>query len=415
MAIIKAKDICTFFVANIEFLTLRSKLFISFTIIYRPMPFIKGWFFLSISASAYFQNIPIRLQKIRIHLKNFLKVSKSNSFAGKIGNRMTYKFSVLGLAFLGLLSITSCRNDDDDELIGNWVRVSDLDGKPRSNASAFVLNGLGYISGGYDGQYYYNDLWSYDPNSNYWTQKADFPGVKRSSAVGFATNSYGYIGTGYDGLNKLADFYRYDAASNSWTQIADFPGTARYAALAFGIGTKGYVGTGYDGSELKDFFKYDEDTSSWSSIVSLGGSKRRDGAAFVINNIAYVGFGSNNGSLISDFWAFDPSTESWTRKTDTVDDDNDENQTRTSPATFTSGGKGYVTTGSYSGVVKTTWEYNPSTNDWVQRSDFEGSARESACAFTIGDYGYVLTGNSGSSYFDDIWVFHPTAEQNDDD
>ena len=298
---------------------------------------------------------------------------------------MTNKLSVLGLAFLGVLSLSSCSNDDDDELIGNWVRVSDLDGKPRSNASAFVLNGLGYISGGYDGQYYYNDLWSYDPAQNSWTQKADFPGVKRSSAVGFATDSYGYIGTGYDGLNKLADFYRYDASSNTWSQIENFPGTGRYAALAFGIGSKGYVGTGYDGSELKDFYKYDESTQTWSSMVSLGGSKRRDGSAFVINNIAYVGFGSNNGSLVSDFWAFDPSSETWSRKSDTKNDDEDQN--RTSAVTFTMGGKGYVTTGSYSGVVKTTWEYTPSSDDWVQRSDFEGSARESACAFSIGNYG----------------------------
>lgn len=329
--------------------------------------------------------------------------------------RMKNKISILGLAILGTLLVFSCKNDDDEELVGNWIRVSDLDGKARSNASAFVIDGKGYISGGYDGEDYYNDLWSYDATANSWTQKADFPGVKRSSAVGFATNSYGYVGTGYDGLNKLKDFYKYDPSSNSWTQIDDFPGTGRYAALAFGINTTGYVGTGYDGSELKDFYKYDESSSSWSTIVSLGGSKRRDGAVFVINGIAYVGFGTNNGSYVADFWAFDPSTETWTRKTDVYNSDDDYDVKRASTAAFSMGGLGYVSTGNYSGVNKTTWEYSPSANTWTQRSDFEGSSRESACAFSIGDYGYVLTGNSGSSYFDDIWVFHPSETQNDDD
>jgi len=321
---------------------------------------------------------------------------------------MKNKLSVLILAFAGIFLVSSCRNDDDDELVGNWVRVSDLDGKPRSNASAFVVNGKGYLTGGYDGEYYYSDLWSYDPNANSWTQKADFPGVKRSSAVGFATNSYGYVGTGYDGVNKLNDFFKYDATANSWTKIDDFPGTARYAALAFGAANKGFVGTGYDGSELKDFYKYDESTSSWSSIVSLGGSKRRDGAAFVINGTAYVGFGTNNGSLVSDFWAFNPDTEAWTRKADTSNDDDTQNRASTA-------GLGYVSTGTVSGVNSTTWEYNPSTDDWTERTAFEGSSRESACAFSIGSYGYVLTGNSGSSYFDDIWVFHPTETENEDD
>lgn len=327
---------------------------------------------------------------------------------------MDKKLSVLLLAFAGMFLLSSCNNDDDDdELVGNWVRVSDLDGKPRSNASAFVVNGKGYLTGGYDGEYYYNDLWSYDPDANSWTQKADFPGVKRSSAVGFATTSFGYVGTGYDGLNKLKDFYKYDPSSNSWAQIEDLPGTGRYAALAFGVGSKGYVGTGYDGSELKDFYKYDEATSAWTNIVSLGGSKRRDGAAFVINGIAYVGFGTNNGSLVSDFWAFDPSAETWSRKADTSNDDDSQN--RSSPAAFAANGLGYVSTGSVSGVSNSTWEYSPYTDDWTERTAFQGSARESAVAFSFGTYGYVLTGNSGSSYFDDIWVFHPTEADNDDD
>lgn len=326
---------------------------------------------------------------------------------------MDKKLSIVILASVGLLLLSSCRNSDDDELAGNWVRVSDLDGKPRSNASAFVVDGKGYLTGGYDGEYYYNDLWSYDPNANSWIQKADFPGAKRSSAVAFATTANGYVGTGYDGVNKLKDFYQYNPSTNTWAQIADFPGTARYAALAFGVENKGYVGTGYDGSELKDFYKYDEASATWSNIVSLGGTKRRDGAAFVINNTAYVGFGSNNGSLVSDFWSFNPTTETWTRKADTSNDDDSQNVNST--AAFSANGLGYVATGSISGVSSNTWEYDPLADDWTQKTSFEGSSRESAAAFSFGTYGYVLTGNSGSSYFDDIWVFHPNETENEDD
>ena len=322
-------------------------------------------------------------------------------------------FSIYNLSIL-----TSCSNDDDDEYVGNWVRVSDLDGKARANAATFVIGNKGYLTGGYDGDdYYYNDLWEYDPDLNSWTQKADMPGVKRSSAVAFSSLTNGYVGTGYDGLNKLQDFWKYNPTSNSWAQVADFPGTGRYAAIGFGIDDKGYVGTGYDGSELKDFYKYDESSNSWSQIVSLGGTKRRDAAVFVIDKIAYVGFGSNNGSTVSDFWAFNPTTETWTRKEDTSNDEDDDegSQDCTSPAAFAINGKGYIATGSVSGVSTVTWEYNPLTDFWTQKNNFEGSARESACAFSINNRGFVLTGNSGSQYFDDIWELKPNDELNEDD
>ena len=321
-------------------------------------------------------------------------------------------FSICNLSFL-----TSCSNDDDDEYVGNWVRVSDLDGKARANAATFVIGNKGYLTGGYDGEDYYNDLWEYDPDLNSWTQKADMPGVKRSSAVAFSSLTNGYVGTGYDGLNKLQDFWKYNPTSNSWAQIADFPGTGRYAAIGFGIDDKGYVGTGYDGSELKDFYKYDESSNSWSQIVSLGGTKRRDAAVFVIDKIAYVGFGSNNGSTVSDFWAFNPTTETWTRKEDTSNDGDDDegSQDCTSPAAFAINGKGYIATGSVSGVSTVTWEYNPLTDFWTQKNNFEGSARESACAFSINNRGFVVSGNSGSQYFDDIWELKPNDELNEDD
>lgn len=109
---------------------------------------------------------------------------------------MNRRIMLLGLAIAVTVPLVSCNNDNGVDLVGNWVRVSDFDGRARTKASAFVIDNVGYITGGYDGEDYYNDTWSYDATLNAWTQKADFPGVKRSSAVGFATNSYGYVGTG---------------------------------------------------------------------------------------------------------------------------------------------------------------------------------------------------------------------------
>lgn len=55
---------------------------------------------------------------------------------------------------------------------------------------------------------------------------------------------------------------------------------------------------------------------AWSRIfvgknggfASIGGSKRIGASSFVIDDIAYVVGGENNSDVVTDFWAFDPSS-----------------------------------------------------------------------------------------------------------
>lgn len=117
--------------------------------------------------------------------------------------------------------VSACSNDDDEEeLIGNWVKVSDFDGVARCSAVTFTIGDKVYVAtGGYGGyKYKLNDLWVFNEDSGTWSQKASMGGTARTYAVGFATDSYGYVGLGYDGDNYLKDFWRYDPATDSWTQ-----------------------------------------------------------------------------------------------------------------------------------------------------------------------------------------------------
>lgn len=131
--------------------------------------------------------------------------------------RMTHKGLFTLLIVLFPVIVTSC-SDDDEDLIGNWVRTSDFDGVARGEASCFSIGDKGYLVCGYDGSRSntrLNDLWEYDMLTDAWTQKADFPGAARSNGTAFAIDSKGYFGTGYDGENKLNDFWEYDPASNN--------------------------------------------------------------------------------------------------------------------------------------------------------------------------------------------------------
>jgi N-acetylneuraminic acid mutarotase len=331
--------------------------------------------------------------------------------------------SIISFTILSIATFTSChKSSTSDDLVGNWVKVSDFEGVPRADAVAFSIGNKAYLGTGFDGTNRLNDFWEYDPVTNFWQQKASLPkgAAARNGASGFGTNSKGYIGLGYNGIDKLNDFYEYDPGTNAWKQIADFGGSARYAAVSFCINNIGYVGTGYDGNTLKDFWKYNSATNSWSQIISIGGSKRRDAASFVIDGIGYVVSGVNNGSYVTDFWAYNPVTETWDEKrqianlsTDSYDDDYAFKGIY--GVGFSINQKGYLACSGQGTVSTSVWEYDPLLDLWQQKHDLEGTARIEAVGFSVNNKGYVATGRNSSYYFDDIWELHPNDEYNEND
>ena len=337
---------------------------------------------------------------------------------------MTYNkvkfWIVIVVAFIILPLLNSCKSKSTD-LIGNWVRLSDFDGVTRSGAVGFVIGDKGYIGTGFDGDNRLADFWEYDPVRNAWTQKADFPGVGRNGAFGFGTDTKGYIGTGYDGKDRLSDFYEFDPSSNSWTKKADFAGPARLQAWSFAINNLGYVTTGdASASYMKDVWQYDPSNDTWTQKTSIGGQKRKGASGFVISGKAYIAGGIDNGSYVSDFWMYDPSTDTWTKKRAIQDlstesyDDTYTTITGQGKVGFAINGKGYLATGGKD-IGAETWEYDPTTDLWTQKTSFEGSARTDGAGFAIGDRGYVTTGRSSGYYFDDIWAFEPNAAQDSND
>src|SRR5690606_21044971 len=100
-----------------------------------------------------------------------------------------------------------------------------------------------------------------------------------------------------------------------WAPIAPFPGEARHSAVGFAVGNKGYVGLGYNGTTaLSDFYEYDPATDTWTAIAAeLPVDKARYGAvAFSLGNSGYVGLGSTEtGKNLSDIYRFNPTAKTW--------------------------------------------------------------------------------------------------------
>lgn len=170
---------------------------------------------------------------------------------------------------------------------------------------------------------------------------------------------------------------------------------------------------------LKDFYAFDPSTNSWTQIVSIGGSKRRGATSFVLDNIAYVCCGTNNGGYVDDFWKFDPSDGTWTQLRDMSDSsdesyDDDYNIVRTNGVALVIDGAVYLACGESGGVRSDTWKYYPTTDLWEKVAKFKGTARSATVAFSNGERGFVATGSSSTYYFDDIWELRPYEFDDDD-
>lgn len=78
---------------------------------------------------------------------------------------------------------------------------------------------------------------------------------------------------------------------------------------------------------------------------------------------------------------------------------------------FSIGTKGYIGTGQY--YNNDFWEYNPSGDSWTKKADFPGSARSDAAGFSIGTKGYIGTGYDGNEYYDAATDQIHIGEKND--
>ncbi|MEL6142557.1 MAG: galactose oxidase [Bacteroidota bacterium] len=323
------------------------------------------------------------------------------------------------LILFGPLLWSGCLSDEEEDLVGNWIRRSDFEGVPRSNAVAFTIGSFAYVGTGFDGDDDLQDFWRYDPNTDFWTAVDDFPGIARRAAVAFSIGSMGYVGSGLNGDadEELADFWAFDPsapAGSQWMQIADFPGEARYNAVAFSDDGRGFVGTGLNENWLKDFYAYDPITNTWEQIVSLGGSKRESATTFSIDGIHYVGTGRNNGTYETDFWAYDNAQGNWDRMLP-LDEEDDYDITRHAAVGFTLQGKGYISTGSNGINLSSVWEYDPANDVWEEKTAFEGSSRSEAVAFVVDGRAFVTTGRNSSTRFDDLREFLPNEASDEDD
>ncbi|MFL9482153.1 Kelch repeat-containing protein [Chitinophagaceae bacterium LWZ2-11] len=356
------------------------------------------------------------------------------------------------------LIIASCSkgNSDAAEQSGNWVVRAEFSGNVRYAAVSFVINDSAYITTGFDNTYRYNDLWVYSVNNNSWYQRASIPvpagapGYNgRSNATAFAINGKGYVTTGLENVTsinvtgRLKDTWEYTQATNSWVQKTDFPEpndpngnpNGRYDATGFALGSLGYVTCGTNGpagSITSNLYSFNPAGAGTWTVQASSPTKRTGAQVFVYNNVAYVmgGIGSN-GIDSYYFTKFDPTANLWTElnqtrnvSTDAFDDDYTDISRSYGVAFVMNNGtvpKGYLAVGTINGgnTVK-TWEYDFPTDRWARKTPYEStrSARSYANSFVVKGRGFVGLGTSsrsGGQALDNLDEWNPADAYNAND
>jgi gliding motility-associated-like protein len=209
-----------------------------------------------------------------------------------------------------------------------------------------------------------------------------------------------------------------------WTQKQDFPpisgisGRDNYASFA--IGDKVYVGMGTasygiscgsaNTHQYKDWYAYDPSNNSWTKVADFPGVFRYNGyVCFSIGNKGYFGLGYSSGYL-NDFWEYDPSTNIWTRKADLP-------VQSSYSVGYSIGNKGYIVGGTTNdpvtnnNIARSTihYEYDPTTNTWTSKANLP-IGLTAAAGFSIASKGYIGIGVGNSGYNNDFFSYDPFTD-----
>ncbi len=195
--------------------------------------------------------------------------------------------------------------------------------------------------------------------------------------------------------------------SQNWIQMASVPGLGRQGAFSFVINGKVYVGGGEDslGSLMNDFYEYNPDSNTWTSKANLldyyGGS-----GCFALNGKGYTVCGQNNSQNISQVYQYDPVLDQWNTMSAFP------GPAMQHPVSFTIGDSGYVFGGFIGGSeVNTLWAYYPDSDSWTEKASMPSVGRGSATGFVLNNIGYVGLGeyNSGANLASDFGAYNPAT------
>ncbi len=211
-------------------------------------------------------------------------------------------------------------------------------------------------------------------------------------------------------LSVFLIFFSWFSFAQSWTQLQDFTGTERDDASIFTIGSKVYCGTGLQvgWTCTNDFYAFDLATETWGSICSMPTiASRQYGIGFSILGKGYVFGGVNDlGTYLNDLWEYNPTTNTWLQKS------NMPSLGRSGIVAFVINDIVYIVGGRtfVNNAIPETWMYNPMTDIWTQLTNIPISGTWRGVTFTYNNKGYIGLGKNNFDQYNKLFFeYNPTT------
>lgn len=178
--------------------------------------------------------------------------------------------------------------------------LPDYIGESVTEASACVVNGVGYVFGGDLGGERSSQLVSFDTHANNWSMKTQAKENVKGAAF-FPLNPYSILCLGgrTNDDNVSNSFYYYSVGRNEWTQLYPEPESpALYGASGFSIDNVAYYfGGGSRDTMNMQVFCFNGREESWRTLDAKFPEKQLNGVAVMIGSKAYVGLGMTGNDL----------------------------------------------------------------------------------------------------------------------
>lgn len=141
---------------------------------------------------------------------------------------------------------------------------------------------------------------------------------------------------------------------------------------------------------------------------------RSSAVSFVLKGKAYIALGklSINGNYLNDCWEYNPASNNWLER------DTFPGTRRVKAIADTCNGNVYIGLGfsgegvyQNKGYLNDFWMYNPTTNLWIKKDSFPGKSTDACVSFTYDNCIYVGSGFNGWGFTSDFWKFDTQTEK----
>jgi len=296
-----------------------------------------------------------------------------------------------------------------------WKRKADMP-TTRYGHSTSVVNGKIYAFGGAGALTRVDE---YDPATDTWTRKADMPTARRGCSTCVVNEKICVIGGGGGPSGgAIATVEVYDPATDTWAEQTEVPTPRGDPVLGVVDGVIYVIGSkNGPGSEWADrgniVEAYDPSTDTWTRKADMPTS-RWNLSGCVTNGKIYVIGGNTNNGIFSTVEQYDPVTDTWTRKTPMP-------TARALLATSVVGGKIYAIGGWRWGDVDScsVEVYDPSTDTWTKGVDIP-SPTEGLSISVVDGVIYVMggwstpAGDGEDGYTSAVYASEPIVDFNGD-